>query len=203
MNAAAPLTAPSLWRRMACWLYEGFLLFATLLIATLLFSVVGQMRSGIDSLRPLLITFLAIVGGMYCSWFWSKGQTLPMRVWHIRMVDRLGRPVTQAHVGGAVVERIAPALVEPYHHVQRPDGAIVARARGVRLIEMARQCAGRHRDLAHAALHEVAAQDRLGEVHHVRQRGHHAQLREHIAQARHVRRIISLLRMQLGDGDRQ
>lgn len=96
MNAAAPLTAPSLWRRMACWLYEGFLLFATLLIATLLFSVAGQMRSGIDSLRPLLIVFLAIVGGVYCSWFWSKGQTLPMRVWHIRMVDRLGRPVTQA-----------------------------------------------------------------------------------------------------------
>lgn len=80
---------------MACWLYEGILLFAALLIATLLFSVAGQMRSGIDSLRPLLIGFLAVVAAVYCTWFWSKGQTLPMRTWRIRMVDRHGRPVPQ------------------------------------------------------------------------------------------------------------
>lgn len=80
---------------MACWLYEGFLVFATMLIATLLFSVAGQMRSGIDSLRPLLIAFLGVVAAVYFTWFWSKGQTLPMRTWRIRMVDRQGRAVTQ------------------------------------------------------------------------------------------------------------
>lgn len=87
--------APPLLRRMACWLYEGILLFAVLLIATLLFSITGQMRSGIDSLRPVLTAFLLVVAGVYCSWFWAKGQTLPMRTWRIRVVDRFGRPLTQ------------------------------------------------------------------------------------------------------------
>ena len=50
---------------MACWLYEGMLLFA-------------------------------VVFGIYFVWFWSKGQTLAMKTWNIRMVDRTGRPVTQA-----------------------------------------------------------------------------------------------------------
>jgi uncharacterized RDD family membrane protein YckC len=90
------LKAPGLGRRMACWLYEGILIFAAMLIATLVFSIAGQMRSGIDNLRPLLIAFLAVVGGVYCAWFWSRGQTLPMRAWRIRMVDRHGQPVTQA-----------------------------------------------------------------------------------------------------------
>lgn len=89
------LVAPGLARRMACWLYEGFLLFAALLIATLVFSVATQMRSGIASSRPLLVAFLLAVAGVYFSWFWSKGQTLPMRVWRIRMVDRHGAPVSQ------------------------------------------------------------------------------------------------------------
>lgn len=80
---------------MACWLYEGILVFASLLIATLVFSVMGQMRSGVDGLRPLLIAFLGIVAAAYFTWFWSKGQTLPMRTWHIRIVDRQGRPLTQ------------------------------------------------------------------------------------------------------------
>jgi uncharacterized RDD family membrane protein YckC len=29
---------------------------------------------------------------MYFSWCWSKGQTLAMRTWKIRVVDRSGRP---------------------------------------------------------------------------------------------------------------
>lgn len=80
---------------MACWLYEAILLFAALLVATLVFSVAGQMRSGVDTLRPLLIGFLAVVAAAYFSWFWSRGQTLPMRTWRIRIVDRHGRAVTQ------------------------------------------------------------------------------------------------------------
>jgi uncharacterized RDD family membrane protein YckC len=90
-----PLAAPGLARRMACWLYEGILLFASMLIATLVFSVAGQMKSGVDPLRPLLIGFLGIVAAVYFTWFWSHGQTLPMRTWGIRMVDRHGRPLTQ------------------------------------------------------------------------------------------------------------
>jgi uncharacterized RDD family membrane protein YckC len=92
---------------MACWLYEGILLFAVLLIATLVFSIAGQMRSGIDSLRPALMAFLGVVAALYCSWFWSKGQTLPMRTWRIRVVDRHGRALTQ---GRALLRFVCASL---------------------------------------------------------------------------------------------
>lgn len=89
------MAAPGLGRRMACWLYEGLLLFALALIATLLFSVTTQMRHALDERQWLLQGFLVVVFGIYCSWFWSKGQTLPMRTWRIAMVDRHGRKVSQ------------------------------------------------------------------------------------------------------------
>lgn len=80
---------------MACWLYEALLLFALGLLATLLFSVLIQMRSGIDPRRWLLQLFLAVVFGLYFTFFWSRGQTLPMKTWRIALVDRHGRPLTQ------------------------------------------------------------------------------------------------------------
>ena len=90
-----PLTAPSLWRRMACWLYEGMLLFAVVFLAGWLFSTLGQMRNAMDERRWLLQAFLFIVFGVYFAWFWSRGQTLAMKTWNLRVVDRHGRPVTQ------------------------------------------------------------------------------------------------------------
>ncbi len=92
----ADLVTPSLRRRMACWLYEGMLLFAVVFIAGWLFSTLGQMRDAMDARRPLLQAFLFLVFGIYFTWFWSRGQTLAMKTWHIRVVDRLGRPVSQA-----------------------------------------------------------------------------------------------------------
>lgn len=80
---------------MACWLYEGLLLFAVALIATLVFSVAIQMRHGLDPRQWLLQLFLAVVFGIYCSWFWARGQTLPMKTWRIAIVDRQGRRLTQ------------------------------------------------------------------------------------------------------------
>jgi uncharacterized RDD family membrane protein YckC len=76
-------------------LYESMLLFGIAFAATLVFSIVGQMRSGIDPRRPLLIGFLVVVFGLYFSWCWSKGQTLAMKTWKIRVTDRFGRPVGQ------------------------------------------------------------------------------------------------------------
>ncbi len=81
---------------MACWMYEGVLMFGVVFIAGWLFSTLGQMRDAMDARRPLLQGFLFIVFGIYFAWFWSRGQTLAMKTWHIRIVDRLGRPVSQA-----------------------------------------------------------------------------------------------------------
>jgi uncharacterized RDD family membrane protein YckC len=77
-------------RRMACWLYEGMLLFAVVFVAGWLFSTLGQMRNAMDERRHLLQAFLFVVFGIYFTWFWARGQTLAMKTWHIRVVDTVG-----------------------------------------------------------------------------------------------------------------
>lgn len=88
------LTAPSLPRRMACWLYEGMLLFGVVFIAGYLFSTLSQTRHALDN-RYGMQAFLFLVLGIYFIWFWSRGQTLAMKTWHIRVVDVHGHPLSQ------------------------------------------------------------------------------------------------------------
>ena len=90
-----PLQAPSLSRRMACWLYEGMLMFGVVFIAGYLFSTLTQTRHALDN-RFGLQAFLFLVFGIYFAWFWSKGQTLAMKTWDIRVVDVQGRAISQA-----------------------------------------------------------------------------------------------------------
>jgi len=89
------LTAPSLKRRMACWLYEGMLLFGVVFISGYLFSTLSQTKHALDH-RPGMQAFLFLVLGIYFTWFWSRGQTLAMKTWHIRAVDANGQPLSQA-----------------------------------------------------------------------------------------------------------
>jgi uncharacterized RDD family membrane protein YckC len=93
--APESLTAPGLPRRMACWVYEGILLFAIVFVAGWLFSTLGQVRDGMDARRPLLQAFLFMIFGIYFIWFWANGQTLAMKTWRIRVVDRAGQPLSQ------------------------------------------------------------------------------------------------------------
>jgi uncharacterized RDD family membrane protein YckC len=79
---------------MACWLYEGMLVFGVVVAAGLVFSVATDMRHGLQH-RYGLIAFLFVVLGMYFTVLWSKGQTLAMQTWKIRIVDRFGRPLTR------------------------------------------------------------------------------------------------------------
>src|SRR6476469_8076082 len=89
-----PLRAPSLYRRMACWLYEGMLMFGVVFIAGYLFGTLSQTRNAMDN-RHALQAFLFVVFGIYFVWFWAKGQTLAMKTWDIRVVDVQGRSLTQ------------------------------------------------------------------------------------------------------------
>jgi uncharacterized RDD family membrane protein YckC len=79
---------------MACWLYEGILMFGVVFIAGYLFGTLSQTRNALDN-RHALQAFLFVVFGIYFTWFWAKGQTLAMKTWHIRVVDTAGLPVTQ------------------------------------------------------------------------------------------------------------
>jgi uncharacterized RDD family membrane protein YckC len=95
----APPKTPSLMRRMACWLYEGMLLFGVVFIAGYLFGTLSQTKNAMDN-RHALQAFLFVVFGIYFGWLWSRGQTLAMKTWHIQVVDRFGNKLTQ---GRAVV----------------------------------------------------------------------------------------------------
>ena len=80
---------------MACWLYEGMLMFGVVFIAGYLFGTLSQTRHALDN-RHALQAFLFVVFGIYFTWFWAKGQTLAQKTWLIRVVDKAGHPVTQA-----------------------------------------------------------------------------------------------------------
>jgi uncharacterized RDD family membrane protein YckC len=94
-NAPPELVAPSLRRRLACFIYEGVLLFGVLMISGYLFSSLTQQRHALVG-RHGLQAFLFVVLGIYFVWFWSHGgQTVAMKAWNIRVVDRQGRPLTE------------------------------------------------------------------------------------------------------------
>ena len=126
-TAADGLSAPGLWRRLACFVYEGVLLFGVVMIAGYLFSSLTQQRNALQG-RHGLQAFMFIVLGIYFVWFWSRGgQTVAMKAWHLRLVDHLGAPVSQAR---ALVRYLlswlwfAPALVALYLAEIRSVGAI-------------------------------------------------------------------------------
>ncbi|MDW5444246.1 RDD family protein [Polaromonas sp. SM01] len=81
-------------RRMACWLYEGLLMFGVVFIAGYLFGTLSQTRNALDN-RHALQAFLFVIFGIYFVWFWAKGQTLAMKTWNIRVVDTQGAAISQ------------------------------------------------------------------------------------------------------------
>ena len=86
--AAVPgrLQSPSLVRRLACFVYEGVLLFGVLMVAGLVYGVTTQQRHALTGSGGLQV-FLAVVLAAYFVYFWSRtGQTLAMLTWHIRLV---------------------------------------------------------------------------------------------------------------------
>ena len=79
---------------MACWLYEGMLMFGVVFIAGYLYSTLSQTRNALDNRHGLQL-FLFIIFGIYFVWFWHKGQTLAMKTWHIGVVNAQGQALTQ------------------------------------------------------------------------------------------------------------
>ncbi len=89
---SSSLRAPSLRRRMACWLYEGTLMFGVVVLPGLVFGMATNTRHALDNRHGLQAVLFAVLA-LYFVYFWCKGQTLPMKTWHIRVVDRTGQPL--------------------------------------------------------------------------------------------------------------
>jgi uncharacterized RDD family membrane protein YckC len=90
------LPTPGVARRLACFVYEGVLLFGVFMIAGWLYGTLTQQRHALQGHFGLQV-FLFLVVGIYFVWFWSNGgQTVAMKAWHIRLVRADGQPVGQA-----------------------------------------------------------------------------------------------------------
>jgi uncharacterized RDD family membrane protein YckC len=80
---------------MACFTYEGVLLFGVVMIAGYLYSSLTQQRHALDG-RAGLQAFLFVVLAIYFVWFWSRGgQTVAMKAWHIQLQSVQGQPLSQ------------------------------------------------------------------------------------------------------------
>lgn len=77
-------------------------MFGVVFISGYLFSTLSQTRNALDNRHPLQ-AFLFVVFGIYFVWFWSKGQTLAMKTWDIRIVDRAGKNISQLRALGRYV----------------------------------------------------------------------------------------------------
>lgn len=93
-SGVTPPDTARLWRRIASLLYESLLVAAMLLATAVSFYIVAPgLINGVQ--RLLLQVCLAAVLTAYflCCWCRS-GQTLPMKTWKMRLVDRQGQPVS-------------------------------------------------------------------------------------------------------------
>jgi len=86
--------------------YEALVVVAILFIATLLFRGAAVERL-IGLPRALLQIYLFTVLGIYFVWFWTRGQTLPMKAWRLRLIRRDGGTVT---AGRALARYVLAAI---------------------------------------------------------------------------------------------
>jgi uncharacterized RDD family membrane protein YckC len=97
------ITTPSLTRRMACWLYEGMLLFGVMVSSGLVYFVAAYWLTGLApgdmNVHPQLKSGLQacsfLVLGLYFIWMWRRGQTLAMKTWRIQIVDTAGQKISR------------------------------------------------------------------------------------------------------------
>ena len=90
-----PPITPAIGTRMACWVYEGMIMFAVSFTAAYLYSSLTQSRHALQH-RLDLMFFLFVIFGIYFIYFWHRGQTLPMKTWKMRVYDKSGKAPTQA-----------------------------------------------------------------------------------------------------------
>lgn len=122
--ADAPNPPPAVRRRLAALAYEAVILFGVVFFAGYLFSTLTQQRDGLTH-HNLLAAWIEFVLAAYFVWFWTHGgQTLPMKTWGLRVVDRDGAPLTPARAAArhalAWLWFLPPLALHPLLHLTVP-----------------------------------------------------------------------------------
>ncbi len=90
----SPVKYAPLLRRFAAMIYDGLLLIALLIFATIpaiMFTHGQATQSG----NPFVGTWLFMVSFLFFAWFWTHGgQTLGMHAWKIRLQQKGDRSIT-------------------------------------------------------------------------------------------------------------
>ena len=96
MTTLAPGSEPAgLIRRLAAILYDTLVLIAVLLVAAVPFDLIARGAPTSEAGRYLFQFYLLVVSFLFFGWFWVHGgQTLGMRAWRLRVVNRAGGAVS-------------------------------------------------------------------------------------------------------------
>ena len=95
-HSGAPLSAAGLGRRLACFVYEGVLLFGVVMGAGLVYGIAAGQHNAMLGRHGLQVVLFVVLGA-YFTWFWSHGgQTVAMKTWRLRLVRADGAPATIA-----------------------------------------------------------------------------------------------------------
>jgi uncharacterized RDD family membrane protein YckC len=84
----------SLFKRIACMLYESILVFAILFVAGIIYrAVLGDPHTDFE--QHLFFIYSWVIAGFYFVFCWVKsGQTLAMQTWRIQLLGFNGKPLS-------------------------------------------------------------------------------------------------------------
>ena len=129
-NSADSITLPGpLWRRLTAAAYDGLLLIALFFVVTA--AIVAIRQSGVPSGSGALQFVLAGTAWLYFAWCWVHGgQTVGMRAWKVRVVDRQGSAGARIGWGRASL-RFGAAWLPALPLAQIPAGVAWQIAAGI------------------------------------------------------------------------
>ncbi|PSW15074.1 RDD family protein [Photobacterium sanctipauli] len=148
---------PSLFRRLAAWLYDGLVVAAVLMlaggvamgIAAILMSIGAIDITGYEDVSaymtqhpvagPIYTGYLAFVIIGFFAYFWCKaGQTLGMRAWKLRIQNKDGSNIrfTQAIIRLCTSAFGLGNLIAPFSHTKQSFQDIMAECEMVQLAKV-------------------------------------------------------------------
>ncbi|MFZ9641881.1 MAG: RDD family protein [Candidatus Methylopumilus sp.] len=88
------MNSPSLFKRIACLLYESILVFAILFVAGIIYRAIFGDPANIVQQR-FFFMYSWLIAGAYFVFCWVKGgQTLAMQTWRVQLTSYDAKPVT-------------------------------------------------------------------------------------------------------------